>query len=240
MRVLYLPSRSESVADPLQRHLVQVGFELVIGSATGSDFVQDVALAQTLALSVCPQVVVGYDRGGAVAMNMKLETAPQLLLCPAWKKWGTATRVSGASVILHSPSDDVVPFADSLELVQHSGLSPEHLVPLGRDHQMADEATLTALEWYCRVLAEGVWNPDWGLGEMISNSNDSFAVAVPAEGAYLCDACGEEIVIPLDLAAGETQTYVEDCPVCCRANVIHVTIDSQGNSQVWAEPEQSN
>ncbi|MBM4076260.1 MAG: CPXCG motif-containing cysteine-rich protein [Planctomycetes bacterium] len=54
----------------------------------------------------------------------------------------------------------------------------------------------------------------------------------------MCDACGEEIVIPLDLTEGAHQTYVEDCPVCCRANTIHVEIDEQGNANVWAEPEQ--
>jgi hypothetical protein len=57
------------------------------------------------------------------------------------------------------------------------------------------------------------------------------------EASYVCDACGEEIVIPLDLSAGESQEYVEDCPVCCHANVIHVEIDEQGDFRVWAEAE---
>ena len=35
------------------------------------------------------------------------------------------------------------------------------------------------------------------------------------EATYFCGACGEEIVIPLDLTAGASQEYVEDCPVCC-------------------------
>ncbi len=43
------------------------------------------------------------------------------------------------------------------------------------------------------------------------------------EASYVCDACGEEIVVPIDLTQGSTQHYVEDCPVCCRASVIHVT-----------------
>lgn len=57
------------------------------------------------------------------------------------------------------------------------------------------------------------------------------------EASYICDACGEEIVVPLDLSAGESQEYVEDCPVCCRANVIHVEIEDCGETSVWAEPE---
>jgi hypothetical protein len=55
--------------------------------------------------------------------------------------------------------------------------------------------------------------------------------------SYICDACGEEIVIPLDLSAGENQEYVEDCPVCCRPNIIHVEIDESGDVRVWAEAE---
>ena len=59
------------------------------------------------------------------------------------------------------------------------------------------------------------------------------------EASYLCDACGEEIVIPIDPSAGASQEYVEDCPVCCRANVIHVEIDDDGDARVWAEPEEA-
>ena len=57
------------------------------------------------------------------------------------------------------------------------------------------------------------------------------------EGTYICDACGVEIVVPLDLSAGERQVYVEDCPVCCRPNVIHVEVEEDGNLRVWAEAE---
>ena len=57
------------------------------------------------------------------------------------------------------------------------------------------------------------------------------------EASYVCDACAEEIVIPLDLSAGESQEYVEDCPVCCRPNIIHVEIEEGGDVRVWAEAE---
>ena len=60
----------------------------------------------------------------------------------------------------------------------------------------------------------------------------------PGEAAYVCDACGEEIVVPVDAAAGAEQEYVEDCPVCCRPNVIHVDVDSGGDVRVSAAAEQ--
>jgi hypothetical protein len=58
----------------------------------------------------------------------------------------------------------------------------------------------------------------------------------PDEGSYGCDWCGEEIVVPLDPSAGESQEYVEDCPVCCRPNVIRVQFDD-GDVRVWARRE---
>jgi len=60
------------------------------------------------------------------------------------------------------------------------------------------------------------------------------------EIAYVCSACGEEIVIPLDLSEGSNQEYVEDCPVCCRPNLIHVEIAEDGEASVWAEAEQDS
>ena len=57
------------------------------------------------------------------------------------------------------------------------------------------------------------------------------------EASYRCFACGEEIVIPVDPSAGERQEYVEDCPVCCRPNVIHVEIDEDGTLRAWGEAE---
>ena len=57
------------------------------------------------------------------------------------------------------------------------------------------------------------------------------------EATYICGACGEEVVIPVDLSQGNEQEYVEDCPVCCQANVIRVEIDAVGEISAWAELE---
>ena len=58
-----------------------------------------------------------------------------------------------------------------------------------------------------------------------------------SEAEYTCDSCGELIVIPIDLTAGYSQEYVEDCPVCCCANIIHLEIDAAGNATAWGELE---
>ena len=57
------------------------------------------------------------------------------------------------------------------------------------------------------------------------------------EAAYVCDGCGEQIVAPVDLAAGREQEYVEDCPVCCRPNVLRVTLSPDGAASCTARPE---
>lgn len=58
------------------------------------------------------------------------------------------------------------------------------------------------------------------------------------EAHYLCDSCGEEIVIPIDPSAGRVQQYVEDCPVCCHPNVIQIEIRGDGDVRLQAAPEQ--
>ncbi len=63
-------------------------------------------------------------------------------LCPAWKTWGTATRVKPNTIILHSRADDVVPFLDSEELVANSGLPPSALVEVGTEHRLAEPDAL--------------------------------------------------------------------------------------------------
>jgi DNA-directed RNA polymerase subunit RPC12/RpoP len=57
------------------------------------------------------------------------------------------------------------------------------------------------------------------------------------EATYICGACGEEIVVPIDVSQGDQQEYVEDCPVCCRAHLIRVSVDPGGEVSVSAELE---
>jgi transcription elongation factor Elf1 len=60
---------------------------------------------------------------------------------------------------------------------------------------------------------------------------------ISLEATYTCDSCGEEVVIPVDMTQGAEQEYVEDCPVCCSPNVIHVEIDDRQEVRAWAERE---
>jgi hypothetical protein len=68
-----------------------------------------------------------------------------LLLCPAWKRFGLDARLSGTVRILHAAADDLVPLADSVELLARSGLPPEALTVVGKEHRLHDEAATKAM-----------------------------------------------------------------------------------------------
>jgi hypothetical protein len=42
-----------------------------------------------------------------------------------------------------------------------------------------------------------------------------------------CPACWETIELSLDLSAG-SQTYAEDCPVCCQPMTVHLRVEDDG------------
>ncbi|MEI6505306.1 MAG: CPXCG motif-containing cysteine-rich protein [Planctomycetota bacterium] len=58
-----------------------------------------------------------------------------------------------------------------------------------------------------------------------------------ADASYVCDSCGEEIVVTVDISAGSHQDYVEDCPVCCHPMRLRVALDPDGEAHVQGEHE---
>ncbi len=54
--------------------------------------------------------------------------------------------------ILHSKADDVIPYADSEELVRNSGLPASSLVEVGTDHRLAEPEPLAAMLRVCEEL----------------------------------------------------------------------------------------
>jgi alpha-beta hydrolase superfamily lysophospholipase len=70
--------------------LAQHGHEVINPKLPDEDFNEAVRIAQAEFDKHQPDVVVGSSRGGAVAMNISSGDARLVLLCPAWKLWGTA------------------------------------------------------------------------------------------------------------------------------------------------------
>lgn len=55
---------------------------------------------------------------------------------------------------------------------------------------------------------------------------------------YNCAFCGEINVTFIDMSAGNHQSYVEDCQVCCQPNVIYLNInESTLEISINSEPE---
>ena len=154
MKILFLHGWTSVPGGRKPSHLESHGHRVANPSLPDEDFECAVQIAQTVFNADPPDVVVGSSRGGAVAMNLESRSVPLVLLCPAWRRWGKASRTKGRTVVLHSRADDVVPYADSEFLVKTSGLGPAQLVEVGHDHRLADPASLAALVSACEQTAQ--------------------------------------------------------------------------------------
>jgi len=134
-------------------YLKDHGHEVINPVLDDDDFTTAVTTAQAEFDKHQPKVVVGSSRGGAVAMNINSGNARFVLLCPAWKNWGTAKSVRPDAVILHSRADDVIPFIDSEELARNSGAT---LIEVGTDHRLADREPLAAMLRACKSRGGGI------------------------------------------------------------------------------------
>ena len=147
MKILFLHGRHSVPGGVKATYLKDHGHTVINPALDDDDFEAAVRTAQAEFDRHKPAVVVGSSRGGAVAMNMNCGAAHLVLLCPAWKNWGTARTVRPGTVILHSRADDVIPFADSEELARNSGAT---LIEVGMDHRLADPEPLAAMLRACK------------------------------------------------------------------------------------------
>lgn len=154
MTILFLQGWTSVPGGVKPTYLITHGRTVINPKLPDEDFAGAVRIAQTEFNKHGPQVVVGSSRGGAVAMNIDSGHARLVLLCPAWRRWGTASTVKPGTVILHSRADDVVPFSDSEELVRNSGLPASALIEVGTDHRLADPEPLAAMLRACDKIED--------------------------------------------------------------------------------------
>lgn len=154
MKILFLHGWHSVPGGVKPTYLKDHGHTVINPALDDDDFDAAVRTAQEAFDKHQPHFVVGSSRGGAVAMNINSGNAKLVLLCPAWKKYGTAKTVRPDTVILHSRADDVIPFADSEELVRNSGLPAYTLIEVGTDHRLADPEPLEMMLEAC-VLDDG-------------------------------------------------------------------------------------
>jgi hypothetical protein len=51
-----------------------------------------------------------------------------------------------------------------------------------------------------------------------------------ADESQRCPYCGEVVDVEVDAVGAGSETYVEDCPVCCRPWTVHVVREGEGVS----------
>ena len=149
MKILFLHGWRSVPGGVKPTFLAQHGHEVINPKLLDEDFAEAVKIAQAEFDQHQPEVVVGSSRGGAIAMNINSGLAKLVLLCPAWKKYGSAKTVKPGTVILHSLADDVIPFADSEELAKNSRAT---LIEAGNDHRLADPEPLTTMLRECESI----------------------------------------------------------------------------------------
>ena len=149
MKILFLHGWQSVPGGVKPTYLKNHGHEIFNPALPDDDFAEAVGIAQAEYYKHQPQVVVGSSRGGAVAMNMNSGVARLILLCPAWRKFGTARTVKLGTVVLHSRTDEVIPFSDTEELVKNSGLPAAALIEVGTDHRLADPEPLEKMLRTC-------------------------------------------------------------------------------------------
>ena len=122
--------------------LRESGFNVINPHLPAEDFIKSCDIAQELVHTHSPDVVMGSSRGGAVAMAIDVKGAQLVLIAPAWVNFRGPSQISANTVILHSQTDEVVSFANSVNLSMRSGAT---LITCGGDHRMNDSGVLKKL-----------------------------------------------------------------------------------------------
>jgi len=114
--------------------------------------------------------------------------------------------------------------------------SPLWLDPAWRNHgaaQVEEECphcfASVAVRW--TELPDGRWQC------VPLTERAAMAEAFDPEASYCCPACGERVQVWIDPENGATQEYVEDCPVCCRPNLVRAWIAADGEVRVDVQAE---
>jgi hypothetical protein len=61
----------------------------------------------------------------------------------------------------------------------------------------------------------------------VSTVRKNFEIKMQTTSEFYCAYCGEPNVTFVDLSAGGQQSYIEDCQVCCRPNILYLRVDEE-------------
>jgi hypothetical protein len=107
MTILFLHGWQSTPGSLKPTYLARHGHEVLNPALPDDDFDAAVTIAHAEFDRHQPEVVVGSSRGGAVAMNIESGETPLVLLCPAWKRWGTARTAKPGTAPIAVKSMDI-------------------------------------------------------------------------------------------------------------------------------------
>ncbi len=150
-KVLFLHGLDAQPGGVKPTFLAARGHQVLNPALPRENFAESVRIAENALQADRPDVVVGSSRGGAVAMAMKLDGLPMVLLAPAWRFFLDLPTLVGPVHIIHSPADSLVPIDHSRDLLR---LFPAQvtLLEIGDRHTLTDPASLEQLDASVRQL----------------------------------------------------------------------------------------
>ena len=140
MKVLFLHGLESKPGGRKAKFLQDKGHTVLNPALPREPFDIAVKIAQDVINYENPDIVVGSSRGGAVAMAADTRDCKVVLIAPAWKRFGVSKNLKPGTVILHSETDDVVPFDDTQELFRSN--SGTEVIACQDNHRMSSEETL--------------------------------------------------------------------------------------------------
>src|SRR5919202_3894150 len=100
MLILFLHGWNSKPGGVKPTYLIRHGHRVLNPALPDEDFAAAVRVAQAEFDRHRPDVIVGSSRGGAGALNLDSGDTPLVLLCPAWRRWGTARTARRRAVVL--------------------------------------------------------------------------------------------------------------------------------------------
>lgn len=91
MTILFLHGLNSASGGIKPTYLKEHGHTVLNPALPDDDFDEAIRIAQAEVDRHQPDIVVGSSWGGAVVMNISSGNTPLVLLCLAWKRWGSAS-----------------------------------------------------------------------------------------------------------------------------------------------------
>jgi len=141
MKIVYLHGKKSNPNSNKRKLLENMGHTVYAPFLDKDSWEQSVNAAREVINQHKPDVIVASSRGAAVAMATNTPI-PLVLIAPAWGKYCPWSTCRANTVILHSKTDTVIPFNESVKLARSAGAK---IIEIGQSHRMNSEEVYETL-----------------------------------------------------------------------------------------------